>query len=363
METEGKVNVQEGGQEASQETSTFDVSAFVTQPTRQEINKNESSQESTEQNEVQQELSNESEESDFVWGTDISVDDESNQNENEGNTNENGQEQEESSEGSADSSNSNTGDQSSSSDTLTISDEQFSVFSEELGLTAKTKDEFTESIKKIVEENEKLKKNYPKSNEKIDTFEKLINLDDKELVKQNLIADGFEGEDLENAIERYLDNGLIDIEAKKIRNTINKAIDNERKLLIDSEVQSEAMQSQEREEGIKELNKYLNSTDEMFGFKMATPDKLDNVRKSHQEYITSGKFLTDITKDEKSLAESAWLWKNKDTILKAMRNQGFNKGRADVIKHIGNPDPEAGTRTYVDPKAGGEFDPNKFIAR
>jgi len=253
--------------------------------------------------------------------------------------------------------------QSSEGNALAISDEQFSAFSEDFGLNAKNKEEFKNELKSIQEENERLKKNYPKTNEKIDTYEKLVNLEDNELVRQNLIADGFKGEDLENAVERYLDNGLIDIEAKKIRNTLNNAIASEKQAIVDSDAQEDAKQIQDREEGITKLNSFLSSTDEMFGFKMAAPENIDNVRKTHQEYITSGNFLQEITKDSKALAESAWLWRNKEVILKAMLNQGFNKGTANVINQIGNPDPDAGTRTFVDPKDGTEFDAKKFAAR
>ena len=48
--------------------------------------------------------------------------------------------------------------------------------------------------------------------------------------------------------------------------------------------------------------------------------------------------------------------------MEKQRNH-FKSGRADVIKEIGNPDADAGTRTFVDPKTGGEFNPGKFGAR
>ena len=100
----------------------------------------------------------------------------------------------------------------------------------------------------------------------------------------------------------------------------------------------------------------------MFGFKIAsTPEKANEIRKSHQEYIVSGKFLQDITQTEKSLADCAWLWANKDVILKAMQTKGFNSGRRDVLDKIGNPDANANSRTFADPKGSGEFNPSKFM--
>jgi phosphopantetheinyl transferase (holo-ACP synthase) len=237
-------------------------------------------------------------------------------------------------------------------------------FFKEVGLEVKTKEEFKEIYKNLQEENELLRKNLPEKNEKIDNFEKLIKLDDKELVERSLIADGFEGVELENAIERMLDNDMIDIEAKKVRNTLNKAIATERDAIIDEKRNQTAKQEKDREESIKSLNDYLNSTEEMFGFKIAsTPEKMNEIRENHQEYIVSGKFLQDITQTEKSLADCAWLWANKEVILKAMQTKGFNIGRKDVLDQIGNPDVNANSRTFADPKGDGEFNPGKFMAR
>ena len=239
----------------------------------------------------------------------------------------------------------------------------YEEFFKEVGVEAKTKEEFKEVYKSLQEENELLKKSYPEKNEKIDNLQNLIKLEDKELVERSLIADGFEGVELENAMERMLDNDMIDIEAKKVRNTLNKAIVSEKETIMDSKRTETAKQEKDREESIKSLNDYLNSTEKMFGFKIAsTPEKANEIRKSHQEYIVSGKFLQDITQTEKSLADCAWLWANKDVILKAMQTKGFNSGRKDVLNQIGNPDVDANSRTFADPKGDGEFNASKFMS-
>jgi len=239
----------------------------------------------------------------------------------------------------------------------------YEEFFKEVGLEVKTKEEFKEVYKSLQEENELLKKSYPEKNEKIDNLQNLIKLEDKELVERSLIADGFEGVELENAMERMLDNDMVDIEAKKVRNTLNKAIASEKETIIDDKRTETAKQEKDREDSIKSLNDYLNSTEKMFGFKIAsTTEKANEIRKSHQEYIVSGKFLQDITQTEKSLADCAWLWANKDVILKAMQTKGFNSGRKDVLNQIGNPDVDANSRTFADPKGDGEFNANKFMS-
>jgi hypothetical protein len=238
----------------------------------------------------------------------------------------------------------------------------YEEFFKEIGIEVKTKEEFKEIYQSLQKENELLKKDYPEKNEKIDNLQNLIKLEDRELVERSLIADGFEGAELENVMERMLDNDMIDIEAKKVRKTLNKAIASEKEVIIDEKRNQTAKQEKDREESIKSLNDYLNSTEEMFGFKMAgTPEKTNEIRKSHQEYIVSGKFLQDITQTEKTLADCAWLWANKDVILKAMQTKGFNSGRRDVLDQIGNPDANANSRTFADPKGSGEFNPGKFM--
>tara|TARA_Y100000004_G_C8955948_1_gene430818 strand:+ start:1110 stop:2183 length:1074 start_codon:yes stop_codon:yes gene_type:complete len=238
----------------------------------------------------------------------------------------------------------------------------YEEFFKEVGIEVKTKEEFKEIYQSLQKENELLKRDYPEKNEKIDNLQNLIKLEDKELVERSLIADGFEGAELENVMERMLDNDMIDIEAKKVRKTLNKAITSEKEAIIEEKRNQTAKQEKDREESIKSLNDYLNSTEEMFGFKMAsTPEKTNEIRKSHQEYIVSGKFLQDITQTEKTLADCAWLWANKDVILKAMQTKGFNSGRKDVLDQIGNPDVNANSRTFADPKGDTEFNPSKFM--
>lgn len=354
MSEEEKVNETEVAQESTTEEATpevqqeekeefnldFNPDAFFTDEVKQETQDNNTEQTNVEENKVD----NDSSESDFSWDKGLDYLKEEKQKEDVSSDNE-----------------SNDSDK----DVAVIeknTEPNYEEFFKDVGLEVKTKEEFKEIYKSLQEENDFLKKGYPEKNEKIDNLENLIKLEDKELVERSLIADGFEGVELENAMERMLDNDMIDIEAKKVRNTLNKAIVSEKETIMDSKRSETAKQEKDREESIKSLNDYLNSTEKMFGFKIAsTPEKANEIRKSHQEYIVSGKFLQDITQTEKSLADCAWLWANKDVILKAMQTKGFNSGRKDVLNQIGNPDVDANSRTFADPKGDGEFNPNKFM--
>ena len=356
MNEEEKVNETEVVQESTTEETTLEVkeesseeygfnpNAFFTEETT-ETEKVEENNNNEEPNVENNSTNEESSEGDFSWDKGLEYLKEEKQ-----------QEETSTSEGDTETSNSDV------AVTEKSIEPSYEEFFKEVGLEVKTKEEFKEVYKSLQEENDFLKKGYPEKNEKIDNLENLIKLEDKELVERSLIADGFEGVELENAMERMLDNDMIDIEAKKVRNTLNKAIVSEKETIMDSKRTETAKQEKDREESIKSLNDYLNSTEKMFGFKIAsTPEKANEIRKSHQEYIVSGKFLQDITQTEKTLADCAWLWANKDVILKAMQTKGFNSGRKDVLNQIGNPDVDANSRTFADPKGDGEFNPNKFM--
>jgi len=276
MSEEEKVNETEVAQESKTEDATtevqqeekeevsldFNPEAFFTQEERELTEDNNTEEPNVENNKD----SEETQESEFSWDKGLEY--------------LKGDEQQETSESSSsDSVNDNNDVQADNKDTSP----NYEEFFKEVGLEVKTKEEFKEIYQSLQKENELLKKDYPEKNEKIDNLENLIKLEDKELVERSLLADGFEGAELENVMERMLDNDMIDIEAKKVRKTLNKAIASEREVIIDEKRNQTAKQEKDREESIKSLNDYLNSTEEMFGFKMAgTPEKTNEIRKSHQ---------------------------------------------------------------------------------
>ena len=104
----------------------------------------------------------------------------------------------------------------------------------------------------------------------------------------------------------------------------------------------------------------MQSIDTIGDFKLTgNPEKLSEVRKNHTEYVTSGKYLNEITENEKTLAESAWLWRNRDVLKKAMINNGRQNGRKEILDQIQRPETNKPQR-FVTPD-NGEFDPKAFM--
>lgn len=245
-----------------------------------------------------------------------------------------------------------------------LTDEHFTAFASELGIKATNMTELKEAMLELEADNKRLQESSGGNvtNKKINSLQEYLKLNSKELLEKDLEAQGFSGDKLSEALDTLQDNGMLEIEATKVRNAINGSIKREQDSLTQGSKDADAKQTADRDNSVKELQTYLNSQTDMFGFKMAKDEEsLTKVRDNHHKYITSGSFLQEITKDNESLAESAWLWRNRTTLLKAARNNGLQRGRSEILSDLGNPD-TGGSGTYADPSGKGKFDPSKFGA-
>jgi len=243
------------------------------------------------------------------------------------------------------------------------STDAFKQVVKELGIneTFENIEQFKEHLELLENENNKLRASSGSTatNEAIQKLQDLQGKDNEELVKLSLEKDGFEGDELQDAVDKYIDNGLLEIEAKKIRNTINNAIVNEQNKVTQSTVEADAKQQQEHAESVRLLEDHLNKTETMFGFAMAKDkESLSKVQKGHLKYITSGKFMSDVYESEASVSEVAWFVKNRDTIINAISNKSLQQGKEAILNDIGAPEVNKPTR-FKDPKSN-EFDPKAF---
>ena len=244
-----------------------------------------------------------------------------------------------------------------------VTQDHFKSFTNQLGLEAENIEELKEVLNSIVEENNKLREQpvRTESNKRLDDLNNFLKLEDELLVRKSFEADGLKEDKLDYAIDRLLDTGLIEVEALKIRNNIDKAIKAESQNIINKREQESAKQEQDHTEAVESFGNYMQSIDTLFSFKITgNPDKLPEVRRSHTEYVTSGKYLKEITESEKNLAESSWLWRNRDVLKNALVNNGRQNGRKEILDKIGIPDKRKPQR-FMNPADTGDFDPAKFL--
>lgn len=244
-----------------------------------------------------------------------------------------------------------------------VTQEHFKSFTNQLGLDAENIEELKEVLNSIVEENNKLKES-PKevvTNKRLEDLNNFLKLEDAQLVKKSLEAEGLTGDKLEIAVDRLMDTGLIEVEAIKVRNGIDKAITAENQKIINEREQNVAKQAESHTQAVEAFGNYMQGVDSLFSFKLTgNPDKLPEVRKNHTEYVTSGKYLKEITESEKTLAESSWLWRNREVLKNALVNNGRQNGRKEILDKIGAPDRRTPQR-FTNPVDTGDFDPRKFL--
>jgi hypothetical protein len=237
----------------------------------------------------------------------------------------------------------------------------YETISKEIGAEIKSDSELVAKFKEMQQQIHEANQRSVSAitNDKIQTWQSFTKLEDEALLKADLKAQGFSQDEIENAIDVYRDNGTMGIEATKIRKTLNRWIANEQNAIIETKNNEAKQQESEKIEMRKKILDTLNETETMFGFKIAkSTDDLPKVRQNHYKYITD-KFLKDITKDEKSIVEASWLWRNKDTIINAIKNSGLQRGKKEVLDNIQNPD-EVGLKRILNP-SNKEFNSGSFI--
>lgn len=251
-------------------------------------------------------------------------------------------------------------------ETKTISvDDAYNVLKDELGFKADNLKELKTQLQELERENEELRqlKHNNIENDKISKLTQFRNLSDEALLLESFKRQGFSDEEAQNAVDRYIDNQMIDIEAKKIRKGIDSAIERERNNFVQTSQQEEARLQKEREESIESLKQYMNGVDTMYGLKIAKDEEgIAQTRKEHLKYITSGKFLNEVTENNENLVEASWLWKNREIITKSFYNKGKNEERAEFLNELQNPDISNGTDRIKGPDDDSGFNPTKFIS-
>jgi len=245
-----------------------------------------------------------------------------------------------------------------------LSDDNFSSFAEELGLSATNKEEFMTQLQELEAENKRLKEGQGSNvqNEKIGRLNDLKKKTNDELVRLDLKKQGLDEAEVDEAMDIYTDNGTVNLEALKIKKSIDRAITNEQNEVTQSAKTEEATLLKEQQESVAALTKHINGEETKFGFQMAKDaESLKQVREGHTKYITSGEFYNDITSDSKNLSDAAWLWKNKDVIMKSLGSKGIQQGRKEVLDDIGKPE-VSDTKRFSSPTDKGEFDAGAFLS-
>lgn len=217
----------------------------------------------------------------------------------------------------------------------------------ELGLEAATKEDIIQALNSPFIEQPK--------NEVIDKINGYLKYNDRELIAAEMKTDGMEDFEIEEALDKMEDSGVLKREAFRIRRQLNAAVEQEKQKFFKEKQQEEMSAKEKVERNKKELQGHLKSLETFMGGSV-TKDQA----KEAYKYITSGKMAEDIWKSHDNASEVAMFMLFKDKFAKILRSQGLEDGKAKILNDITSPSLSGKSRPTTKIKSSG-FDPAAFM--
>jgi len=238
---------------------------------------------------------------------------------------------------------------------ITSKDINWKKVSKELGMEAESKEDFIEVVNSIIENQAKESAAPQPSSDATSMLNGLIALSNRELLAEEMKADGMDEYDIDESLDKMEDSGVLKRESSRIRRQLKTALKNEKQKLQQNAQQGEQDRINHLSQNKKDLQNHLKSVDSYFGGKVSK-----NEKKNLYKYITSGKFNDDIYDSHENVAEVAWMWRNKEKIKKILFSEGFEKGKAHIFNGITSPSTNRSSKPNLKIKSS-KFDINEFI--
>lgn len=221
------------------------------------------------------------------------------------------------------------------------------AFADELGIKGATKEDIIQALNSpFVEKPE---------NETINKLNEYLGYSDRELIAAEMKVDGMEDFEIEEALDKMEDSGVMKREAYRIRRQLNNAIEQEKTKFFKEKQQEELSNKEKVSRNKKELQGHLKDMKQFMGGAVTKKQAQDAYK-----YITSGKMAEDIWSSHDNASEVAMFMLFKDKFAKILRSQGLEDGKAKILNEITSPSLSGKTRPRTNVKKGG-FDPAAFI--
>ena len=221
------------------------------------------------------------------------------------------------------------------------------AFANELGIKGATKEDIIQALNSPFIEQP--------NNDTIDKLNEYLGYGDRELIAAEMKVDGMEDFEIEEALDKMEDSGVMKREAYRIRRQLNNAIEQEKTKFYKEKQQEELSNKEKVSRNKKELQGTLKEMKSFMGGAVTRAQAKDAYN-----YITSGKMAEDIWKSHDNASEVAMFMLFKDKFAKILRSQGLEDGKAKILNEITSPSLSGKTRPRTNIKKGG-FDPAAFI--
>jgi len=220
-------------------------------------------------------------------------------------------------------------------------------FAKELGVKGASKEDLIAALNSPFIEQ-------PKS-EVIDKLSTYLDMNDRSLIAAEMKTDGLEEFEIEEAIDKMEDSGILKREAYRIRRQLNNAIEQEKQKFLKEKQQEELSNKEKVDRNKKDLQNHLKSLNTFMGGTVTKAQAQDAYK-----YITSGKMAEDIWKSHDNASEVAMFMLFKDKFAKILRSQGLEDGKASILNDITSPSLSSKSRPQTRTKSS-SFDPSAFM--
>ena len=222
----------------------------------------------------------------------------------------------------------------------------------ELGIEINSKEEFMNTLNSYAQQ---LQGQQAAPNSQTAELRGYLKYNDRDLVAEELKADGIEASEIEESLDKLEDSGMLKMKAKSIRRTINNAIDQQTAQHKNKVAQEEEARKQNAESAKKELQNTIKDMSEFMGGKVTKKQKEEVYR-----YATSD-MMKDIYANHANVADVAMFMLYRKQIEKILRSQGLEDGKATIMDSIVSPNLNNGKSKSNFKVKSGAFDPKAFM--
>ena len=222
----------------------------------------------------------------------------------------------------------------------------------ELGLEVNSKEEFLKTINAYAES---MQQQQAPANNQITELRNYLSFSDRDLVAEELKADGIEASDIEDSLDKLEDSGMMKMKAKSIRRVIGNSIDQQTSQAKNEKEQTQKTQQKQATEAKQNLKKEIKNMDQFMGGKVTKKQKEEVYR-----YAT-GSMMKDIYADHANVADVAMFMLYRTQIEKILRSQGLEDGKASIMNSIVSPNLNTGKSKSNFKMKSGTFDPKAFM--
>jgi len=222
---------------------------------------------------------------------------------------------------------------------------------EELGVIGSSKEEILQSINSYIQQSTQAS---PDS--QVADFKRYLAFSDRDLVQEELKADGMDAAELEESLDKLEDAGMMKMKAKSIRRLINNAIETQTQNNNQSITEEKSKRKESADKAREALKGHIKDMGEFMGGKVTKKQK-EEVYK-----FATKRMMDEIWSSHANVADVAMFMLYRKQIEKILRSQGLEDGKASIMNSITSPNLNSGKSKSNFKVKTGKFDPKAFIS-